>query len=274
MSEETIQSNVENVEVEGNLFAEDIETEDETTESELEPDAKEEVVDEKAKEDVAKSAENKLKIKYNGEEKEISQEEAVTLAQKGMNYDHLKAELESLKNSDELTWIAKMAKQAGAKDVKSFIEETDNSIKQNKVDLRASELEDEGMSKEHAIRTAKAEIELESLKDVKPLQTEKEADDTSIVLTKSYTKMFQAFPETKDYKNISDFPPEVIKRLQNNPDELTPFEIYQDYKMDLMKKELEIVKQNESAKKRSLGSVRSPKSDEADDPFLMGFNGK
>lgn len=42
-----------------------------------------------------------LKIKYNGAEQELSRERAVELAQKGMNYDHVKEQLERLKNAPE-----------------------------------------------------------------------------------------------------------------------------------------------------------------------------
>lgn len=37
-----------------------------------------------------------LKIKYNKEDKELSQEEAITLAQKGMNYDHLQNKVDEM----------------------------------------------------------------------------------------------------------------------------------------------------------------------------------
>ena len=42
-----------------------------------------------------------LKVKYNGAEQELSREEAVAYAQKGMNYDHIKEQLEHLKNAPE-----------------------------------------------------------------------------------------------------------------------------------------------------------------------------
>lgn len=42
-----------------------------------------------------------LQVKYNGESKMLSREEAVTLAQKGMNYDHVKQQLDQLKNAPE-----------------------------------------------------------------------------------------------------------------------------------------------------------------------------
>jgi len=49
----------------------------------------------------ASAEEFSLKVKYNGESRMLSYDEAVTLAQKGMNYDRIKEQLEKLKNSPE-----------------------------------------------------------------------------------------------------------------------------------------------------------------------------
>jgi len=42
-----------------------------------------------------------LRVKYNGAEQELTREQAVEFAQKGMNYDHVKEQLERLKNAPE-----------------------------------------------------------------------------------------------------------------------------------------------------------------------------
>jgi len=42
-----------------------------------------------------------LKVKYNGEEQFLNREQAIEFAQKGMNYDHVKEQLENLKNTPE-----------------------------------------------------------------------------------------------------------------------------------------------------------------------------
>lgn len=47
------------------------------------------------------SQEFSLKVKYNGAEQELTREEAVAFAQKGMNYDHIKEQLDQLKNAPE-----------------------------------------------------------------------------------------------------------------------------------------------------------------------------
>ena len=54
-----------------------------------------------------------LKVKYNGEEKELTFDEAVILAQKGMNYDKVTAERDTLRNSKEKQILEKFAKASG-----------------------------------------------------------------------------------------------------------------------------------------------------------------
>lgn len=42
-----------------------------------------------------------LEVRYNGEDRTLTHEEAVAFAQKGMNYDHIKEQLDKLKNAPE-----------------------------------------------------------------------------------------------------------------------------------------------------------------------------
>ena len=60
--------------------------------------------------DVKPNAEQTIKVKYNGKEQEIPISEAITLTQKGMNYEHVKSELDALKNAKEFSIIDKFAK--------------------------------------------------------------------------------------------------------------------------------------------------------------------
>ena len=53
-----------------------------------------------------------FKVKYNGEEKELSQEEAITYAQKGMNYDKIYDELMKTKENPILKHTDKIKEYA------------------------------------------------------------------------------------------------------------------------------------------------------------------
>ena len=75
-------------EEEENLFSEE-----ETTESEQYEAGDEGATNETVEEDAPKSF---LKVKYNGEDKDLSEDEARTYSQKGMNYDRIYEPLERL----------------------------------------------------------------------------------------------------------------------------------------------------------------------------------
>ena len=54
-----------------------------------------------------------LAVKYDGVEKQLTEAEARELAQKGMNYDRIKQRYDELANSEELTLLDQLAKEAG-----------------------------------------------------------------------------------------------------------------------------------------------------------------
>ncbi len=54
-----------------------------------------------------------LDVKYNGVEQRLSEDEARTYAQKGMNYDHVMEELTRLRNAPEAAIIQDLARKSG-----------------------------------------------------------------------------------------------------------------------------------------------------------------
>ena len=54
-----------------------------------------------------------LDVKYNGVEQRLSEDEARTYAQKGMNYDHVMEELTRLRNAPETAIIQDLARKSG-----------------------------------------------------------------------------------------------------------------------------------------------------------------
>ena len=75
------------------------------------------------------AGEGTLKIKYNGEEREISLDEARTLAQKGMNYDHVVAERDT-KFSRELAALDRIAEKNGMTR-RQYVEQIENDGTEN-----------------------------------------------------------------------------------------------------------------------------------------------
>lgn len=62
-----------------------------------------------------------LAVKYDGVEKQLTEAEARELAQKGMNYDRIKQRYDELANSEELTLLDQLAKEAGVSNRTEFV---------------------------------------------------------------------------------------------------------------------------------------------------------
>lgn len=74
------------------------------------------------------TAEFKLRVKYNKEDKELSMEEAVEYAQKGMNYDKLKERAEALENHPGMKFLERQA-QASGKTVEELVAQAEKGAK-------------------------------------------------------------------------------------------------------------------------------------------------
>lgn len=213
----------------------------------------------------AKSVEvEKHKIKYNGKEEEYSTEELITLAQKGRNYDHVLKEKDELKNSDEMKMLSNLAKEAGMKDVKSFLDNLQSNLINLKLEERAKKLESEGIPLEHARRMADLEMKAEAKAVAEP---EKQEDSP---LVNQFTELFNEFPETKEFKTLEEYPDEVQKMIEEGKSPLVAYTKYITAQKD---KEIELAKQNAEAKSRDTGSFKSGKQDTKEDDFLKGLLG-
>lgn len=215
----------------------------------------------------AKPAGEKVKIKFMGKEEEIDlsdRETLVTLLQKGKNYDNVHADLESLKNSEDLNFLKQMAKEAGLPDTKSFIDKVKTDLENQRIQGRAQELMDEGMSEEHAIHTAKLEMQVKAGTPQPTKTAEQEAPDS-----KGFLELLEEYPEVAQFKTLDDYPEPVKEAiLAGKP----PIVAYQKHLLAEAKKANEIEKINQSAKQRDLGSMKNAKNAEPDDPFLTGLN--
>lgn len=204
----------------------------------------------------------KEKIKYNGKEEEYTLEELKTLAQKGRNYDHVLGERDELKKySDEVKTLAELAKEAG-KEPKVFLEELRNNFRNEKLQKRVQELQEEGMKPEHAQRMA--EMELNQPRQA--VEEEQAQDPTHLV--NEFQALFKKFPETAQFKDLSEFPEEVQTLIQEGE---SPLVAYMQYKMSELEKAKSVEAQNKDAQQRDTGSFKTGKSEEKEDEFLQGL---
>jgi hypothetical protein len=208
-----------------------------------------------------KSSRKQLEIKYNGNKEvfdlETQQDQVVELLQKGRNYDHVKTELDSLKNSEETKLIQDLAKEAGYPDVKSFLLKVNQDVEARKIEARVQELTAKGVPKDHAEYTAK--LEIQSKQAVPPAK-----DDGIEPLKQSFQSLLAQYPETANYKSLSEFPPDVITAMNAGD---SPLVAYQKHLLNKERVERAKLEHNAKVKDRDIGSMKSTK-DEEEDAFL------
>lgn len=205
-----------------------------------------------------------LVLKFNGKEikaSELSAEDLKAHIQKGMNYDHVLAERDSFKNSEELSVIRDLAKEDG-KDVKTFLNELKNGRQQQKIENRAKELEAEGYKPEHALKVAELELKAKAVESVKPNSTE--------AYQKDFETLLSTFPEAKEFKEFNDFPDAVKQAvIEGNP----ILSAYAQYKVGQAEAEKQRVLQEVEASKRTTPSLVDSQKKEENDEFRKALLG-
>lgn len=201
----------------------------------------------------AEATPKKLKLKYNGVEEEKTEEEVISLAQMGMNYNKIKTKLDELENGELLT----LAKDEGFKDIPSYVKSLSENTYKQKLEKKTNEYIEQGVPAEHAEKLARVDLANKPKED-DPIQ-------------KSFEELFNEFPEeTKDFKSLTDFPQEVQDMIAQGK---TPTIAWSKYVAKQGEDAKRIAKQNEENAKRDTGSLGTSETTKEDD-FLKGFLGK
>lgn len=201
--------------------------------------------------------EQKYTVKYNGKEQELTLAELITHAQKGMNYDHVVAERDRLKNSPELAEIDAQARAAGMTRQQYIAHLGETETRREVAELTENGMEEERARELVGLRRAARERQAEDQRR----KAEKEQADKR-------TADIRAF--AAQYPGVKQFPPEVLEAIQSGR---TPLEAYQAYELAQIKAELAAVKKNQENKAKAVGSVQDGAAEQKKDSFLEGFDG-
>lgn len=191
------------------------------------------------------------KLKVNGEEKdyEFTDEELVEKLQKGIHYETLRSERDAIKGS-----LSELAKEEG-KSIDEYLKTLKESKLLSKIETKTKELEAQGIPSELAKKYAELEVK----------QTPKDNP-----LEKSFLELYEEFPETKNLKELSDYPPEVIEAIQQGKN---PVAAYSKWKVSEATKVVQTTKVNETNKAKDTGSLGTKDSGAKVDELLQGFRG-
>lgn len=219
-------------------------------------------------------------LKHLGEEKTVSRDEVVTLAQKGMDYDRIRQKLdeatatnstlneEKAKTDETMSFLRDLAKQQGFSDVNAFINET-----------RAAVLADgEGID----ISVARKRLEIErkekelAEKEAKLTATTTEKDSAEAEARKQQEKQQADFLEfASEYTDIKpeQIPTDVWKIYGKG--DCTLVQAYIRYENQQLKAKLAAAEKNAENKQRSTGSMRSAGNNNTNsDPWLADLESR
>lgn len=218
-----------------------------------------------------------ITIQYDGQTKELTLDEAVTLSQKGMNYDRMVQRYEDwLNNSRELQvldFFGRMYGKTRDEYVEYLWQQREGAVAQQEAAALRNQYPDapasmiEQMSRERA-KAKTAELER--------VAAEKKQQDDDEKL-KPWYEFAQAYPE--EAKDLSKLPSEVLEAAKNGEHPISAMRAYQlkqaEEELATLRQELEQAKktetQNQKNRKSAIGSVGSTASAPPSDPFLAAL---
>ena len=210
------------------------------------------------------------KVKYNKESVNVeSMDDVISNYQKGLNYDKLQEKLSNLENSRAMSYITNKAEELGMS-VDEYMEQVEQYEKEQQKQRDQEKLEEmissgvpEDVAKE-VIATSQLRKELQAEKN--KLAKEKKQKEEQESKDKEYAEFIKEFPDVK----AEDIPKDVFLNAQNS----SLKEAYMKYQLEEQKKQIEILKKNNSNSSSTVGSTTEfgGKDSKPTDPFLIGFD--
>jgi len=204
-----------------------------------------------------------LKVKYNGEEKSLTEDEARTFAQKGMNYDRIYEPLERLARMNGMQ-VGEYINQLNDTQIQFEVSKEMDNLRNNP---RYENVSDEVLE-EIATNHVMENVNLQDKKYEE--QVKGEADAQQARVQRDIDMFMQEYPEFKN-KGPDALDQKVFDYVKQG---YTLLEAYNKWSRETNAPKVEtqakISKQNEENRNRSLGNTTNAGNVEADD-FMAGF---
>lgn len=186
-------------------------------------------------------------LKHLDQTYEVNRDQVVQLAQKGMDYDRIRTERDSIKPKFE-EYEAFLKRIAGDQSIDDLIDST-----LAKLDVQDAEKRGEDLDEVEQFKKLRIERVKRDAKNPPPEPTPEptEEDKEKARLSKSIQRFIKAYPDVK----ATDVPPEVWKDYREHRADLV--DCYQLYENKKLKDEIKSLKQNQKNKERSTGSKKS-----------------
>lgn len=209
-----------------------------------------------------------LSIRYNGNDMTLTQEQAVMLAQKGMNYDKVKGKLDSLENGT-LRSISQVAERAGltldeyAQRLNDFQEQSEIQQIANEYQQKHPDVDDDAAS-EYANAVYQNKREAQAKKNAEDAQ--KREQQTDDYYRHEVERLYDYNPNIE----IDKLDVEVIDDINAG---LSPLEAYLRWENKALKNKATNSAVNAKNKKNA-NSLNANSASTGGDPFLEGLLGK
>lgn len=190
-------------------------------------------------------------IKYNGQEMELPVSQLVTLAQKGMNYDHVYGELSRIKSSPELAVLERFAQQSGMSR-EEYVRYLESEFENQQIQSQVQQ----GMSEPAARRMLALEAKERQRQALEQQERAKEEK------TAQYLALANAYP------GLKELPAQVVQAIRNGE---PPLAAYRAYENAQLRQELEAVKTNTRNQSKAMGSMSDSAATPPVSDFLSGW---
>jgi len=204
------------------------------------------------------TANQRFKIKYNGNEEEYGLDEMTVLAQKGRNYDHLKGESDALKakSGKYEAFLQKLADKAGV----SIDEQIDLT--------EAMWLMDEEADKGNSITEAEALLRVQRNRNTAPEQEAEAEAPKQTDADREVARFMAIYPGVK----YEDIPQEVWNVANQTGDLVMAYTMHEVKQLKNENEKLKQTAQNERNAQRSTGPLKSSGASKKLDDFDEGWN--
>lgn len=198
-------------------------------------------------------------VKYNGEEKQLSREELITAAQKGLNYDKVKSKLDSFESGNVYKAMKAGADKAGM------------TMDAYAAYLLENSEADAQLDAETEIRNKYPGAPADMIKELASLRRKeaggKQQSSEQSAEQKAWAQVLQEYPDLK----IDQIPEDVQEDVKNGVSPLLAMKNHEIRELKQQKKAEAVREKNEKNKKASVGSVTGSYGDGKKDPFLEGY---
>lgn len=201
-----------------------------------------------AEETKEKAETDQFELKHLDEKRTVNRDEVIALAQKGMDYDRIRAKYDEMKagetqrNAHE-SFLKELSESAG-QSVEDMIDSARARMLVNKAVAEGKTLsEDDAMAQVKRDRTAAEQTETAEKPTEKPTEADKETERQQ-----SFLRFSREFPEVK----AEDIPGEVWKDFAEGKGDLADLFARQENKR--LKAELAAARQDAENRKKSTGS--------------------